>query len=348
MPLLILCLSGTGVSAKSPEIFCWLISDTEDFAEYETAGYGETLLLTKDMYGKYVKFVYTDTDANTSESEPRGPITFADNTYLLSFDDCAGVTVGVRDENHFVNCINGRLYAKNTNASGSDSAWITLPHKVSGAEILELSIGAESEHSRMKLFFCGADKSTVFTIYVIQRDGKLVLCDTTHSMLSRDLIQTAIGEQMRVSLRFDFENSVLNISNCYDGEELGTEIKLPAEGSEISYIKVCNEYNECAAWLDELVIKGREKQTAGLFGEMSRDATVTATLQSFSQQSMSIRLYAAFYLEGRLTDLQERKILLDTAASAEFKTEEEYDNFKLFAWDLRQTALPVSLSYSWN
>ena len=136
------------------ENYEWQMSDSAEFTSYEPCGYGKELVLTKGLYGKYIRFVHTDFYGNTNISDVKGPVKY-DGKNIITFDGNNWVVEDKESDEHYVKCSQGRLWAVNPHSETvSDNAIITLPGVLDNADKrLVFKVGAEQSHQRMKLFF---------------------------------------------------------------------------------------------------------------------------------------------------------------------------------------------------
>ncbi len=339
------------VYAFQPEVKRWLVSDSPDFKEYEVTAYGDDLLLTKDMYGKYVKFEHVDMNGNVSQSEIKGPVVFSENSWQgrIDFDDNMGIKESYKDEEHFVECTDSKLWAKNSDGTGSNTAEILLPSTVLGADSpLEFSLCMQEGHSRVKIFFLDSNKNTVFTIYAVNREGRLVLTDTTSSQFSTALYKTDVEQEMKIRLRFDFDGGIVNIQNASSIEpspNWSENSTYPISSSEVSYIAVSNEYLPCDIMLDDISVGLRDyRESAGIYGVICyKDNTIEAKVENFCKDKITADVIAAFYNGEYMTDIKVLSdVEIDYSRTLSFKTDKEYDRFKLFVWKDCNTAVPVA------
>ena len=75
LTLLLLMLSPKAFAGVAP-CYEWQMADDKEFSSYEPCGYGKEIVLTKALYGKYIRFVYTDLYGNTEISDIKGPVKY--------------------------------------------------------------------------------------------------------------------------------------------------------------------------------------------------------------------------------------------------------------------------------
>lgn len=335
--------------AKMPEIYEWQMSDSADFCEYEPCGYGKELVLTRELYGKYIRFVYTDQDGNVSIGDVKGPVRYKGRN-VIDFSKANWVIEAEGNGEHFVKCVDGRLTAANISAElVSDNALITLPEVMTNTkQTLCFKTGATMNHQRMKLFFLDENKNTVFTIYLSRREDKILLLDTSSSQFSAALKRTDAGKEMRIMLSLDGENGIISIQN-EDSDGLSPVIERAVAGNNIAHIKVSNEYMACDAWIDDVCVTGNDIEAdvkrAGIWGQTEGDRSITAQVYSYTPTPANVKVIAAFYIGDYLSDVKVyNKTISDDITETGFTSDVEYDSVRLFVWDSEEDGVPLGKS----
>ena len=353
LTLLLLMLSPKAFAGVAP-CYEWQMSDDSSFSPYEVCGYGKEIVLTKALYGKYIRFVYTDLCGNTKISDIKGPVKY-EGKNVIDFERSSWVVEDKDSEEHYVKCSQGRLWAVNPHSETvSDNAIITLPGVLDNADKrLVFKVGAEQSHQRMKLFFQNEEKETVFSIYVTRREDKLYILNDG-SQFSTSLYKADIGDAMEVMLGFDFDNSKALIKNRLS-DEWSEEIEVTADfegltAENIKYIKVSNEYNPCYAWLDDVRFleddTKNEQKRFGIWGQREPDGRVIAQLYNYSSMPVMVRVAAAFYDGEYLKDVKFYDMSInEDITDIEPKSDESYDSVKLFAWDIEEVMKPLAKAY---
>lgn len=343
--LTILLLLSFTCSAIAPEIYEWQVSDTSDFEEYVACGYGKKLVLSKDMEGKYVRFVFSDLYGNVSTSAAKGPVRFNTIESAVNFDDENQLIGETLDSSHYVNLQDGKLFAVNSDGKGSQSAWIPLSEN-SGYSDTEVTFALcpMSGHNCAKLIFCNQSKEPLFTINAKIKDENLVLTDSSYSQFHTEMLQTKIERPMQIYVKFNFASGKLELKNG-DFSSWSETVQMDFSGKDISFLKVCNESDKCNLWLDDIKITSYRKDVK-MWCQAEEDRTVSIEIKNYSKGAVSVKVLAAFLKNNKFVDFKTSDdILLNDFRNIVLDTDFDYDGVKVFLWESGQTLVPLSEVY---
>lgn len=158
----------------------------------------------------------------------------------------------------------------NANGSGADMATLALTETYT-QDGLRISMtlfendaeSAGTAHNRMKIYFLNGSNQRAHQIFALQREGELLLTDSSNTMLSQDLKRSGAGEPLRIEMEFDFTNQMIRyrtallVQDAWSwsawSAEKGTN---PADSGSaldgLAAIRFSNEYLACNITVDDL------------------------------------------------------------------------------------------------